>query len=426
MSVRNIDWPDECDAILEHIRQVYGPDDHQLWEGVYGQMPYFDPADSIVIDGDTEGEIAGHALIVPRLIQIGSALLPAAEIALIGVLDTYQERGYEQILLDAVHARMTARGDALGLSFGQPEVFEPWGYDYAVGLYLTSYESDLSTDLALHAGHWSLDKSYERRTADRLGARNQGMTVRRFYMNDLPSVQALYAAESARGHYMLARDEATWAWQLDYLTRLNRYAPDDFLVAEIDGRLVAYVRMVSQTSVNVFRAGEAAAFSVIEAGGDHPDGIEALLGDVARTAQALGAARIGLFVHPESTLMRHALARGACLRQFTGAGFLRLHDLIGAFSALHPVLETRRQDSRFADRAYLLVVTTETDQVEVPLGRGEPQTVALEIPAAALVRLITGWTGFDQLDTGFQETDRDLLRVLFPPRDPKIGLADLI
>jgi ribosomal protein S18 acetylase RimI-like enzyme len=426
MSVRTIFWPDERDAILDHIRQVYGPDDHQLWEGVYGQMPYSHPADSLVIDGDREGEIAGHALIVPRLLQIGSALLPTAEIALIGVLEAYRGRGYEQALLDAVHARMTARGDALGLSFGQPEVFEPWGYDYAVGLYLTSYESDISTELAQRAGRWSLAQSYERRTADRLGARNGAVTVRRFYTNDLPAVQALYTAESARGHYMLARDEATWTWQLDYLARLNRYEPDDFLVAEIDGRLVAYARVVSRTPVNVIRGSEAAGFSVIEAGGDHPDGIEALLGEIARTAQSFNAARIGLFVHPASALMRHALARGASLRQFTGAGFLRLHDLMATFNALYAVLETRRRDSRFANRAFVLVITTETDQIEVPLGEDEPQTVTLDIPAAVLARLITGWASVDHLDAGYHEADRDLLRVLFPPRDPKIGLADLI
>jgi GNAT superfamily N-acetyltransferase len=426
MTVRTIYWPDERDALLDHIRQVYGPEDHQLWEGVYGQMPYFDAADSFVIDGERDGEIAGHALIVPRLLQVGTALLPTAEIALIGVLEAYRERGYEQALLDAVHARMTARGDALGLSFGQPELFEPWGYDYAVGLYLTSYESDIPTDLALRAGRWSLEQSYERRTADRLGARNQAVSVRRFYANDLPAVQALYAAEGARGHYMLARDEATWTWQLDYLTRQSRYDPDDFIVAEVDGRLVAYARVVSQTPVNVIRGAEAAAFSVIEAGGDHPDGIEALLAEIARTAQSLGTARIGLFVHPASALMQHALARGASLRQSTGAGFMRLHDLMVAFQALYPVLETRRQDSRFAERAYLLAISTETDQIEVPLGQGEPHVVTLEIPAAGLARLITGWTSVDHLEVGYREADRDLLRVLFPPRDPKIGLADLI
>ena len=63
MSVRTINWPDERNAILDHIRQVYGPDDYRLWEGVYGQMPYFDPADSFVIDGERDGEIAGHAAI---------------------------------------------------------------------------------------------------------------------------------------------------------------------------------------------------------------------------------------------------------------------------------------------------------------------------------------------------------------------------
>jgi GNAT superfamily N-acetyltransferase len=426
MTVRNIRWPDDHDAIMDHIRLVYGQDDYQMLAGSYGQIPTFEPADCFVIDGENEKEIAAHGMIVPRLMQIDAALLPTAEIALLGVLESYRGRGYEESLLDALHTRMTVRGNALGVSFGQPGLFEPWAYEYAVGLYLTSYESDISTELALRAGHWNLEHSYERRTADRLRARNQGVEVRRFYADDLPAVQSLYRAESVRGHYLFARDEATWTWQLDYLTRVGRYDPDDFLVAEIDGRLVAYVRMVSQTPVNAFREADAARFSVIEAGGSHPDGIEALLSEVARTAHALDIDRIGLFVHPESALMQHALARGASLRQFTGAGFVRLHDLMRVLGALQPVLEARRQDSRFAHRAYHMIITTEDDQIEVPLGTGEPDTVELEVPAVALVRLITGWYTIDHLDAGYLERDRDLLRVLFPLRDPKIGLADLI
>jgi predicted N-acetyltransferase YhbS len=424
MTVRNIRWPDDHDAILEHIRLVYGQNDYYLLAGAYGQTPTFDPADCFVIDGENEGEIAAHAMIVPRQVQIGTSLLPTAEISLLGAVEP--GRGYEEALLNAVHDRMNARGYALGLSFGQPVLFEPWGYEYAVGLYLTSYESDISTELAQRAGHWNLEHSYERRTADRLGIRNQAVTVRRFYINDLPSIQALYAAESARGHYLFARDEAAWMWQLDYLTRIERYSPDDFLVAETNEQLVAYVRVVSQAQVNAFRDTQAASFSVIEAGGDHADGIEALLAEVAHMAQTIGVDRIGLFVHPASRLIRHALAHGASLRCFTGAGFVRLHDLTLVMEALQPELDIRRWESRFADRAYHLVITTENDQAEIVLGRGEPETIQLEIPATSLVRLITGWFTIDHLQAGYYEQDRDLLRVLFPPREPKIGMADLI
>lgn len=424
MVVRNVRWPDDQDAILEYIRLVYGEHDYNLLAESYGQTPTFDPADCLVIDGDNEGEIAAHGMIVPRQLQIGTGQLPTAEISLLGAVE--QDSGYEEELLHALHARMSERGYALGLSFGLPVLFEPWGYEYAVGLYLTSYESDISTELAQRAGRWNLEHSYERRTADQLGVRNTAVTVRRFYLNDLPAIQALYAAESARGHYLLGRDEAAWTWQLDYLTRTERYGPDDFLVAEVDERLVAYVRVVSQAPVNAFRAAQAADFSVIEAGGDHPDGIEALLGEVAHVAQALDTTRIGLFVHPASRLMRHALAHGASLRSFTGAGFVRLHDLALTMEILQPELDIRRWESRFADRAYHLAITTEDDQVEIRLGRGEPEMVELEIPATSLVRLITGWYTIDHLKTGYYEQHQDLLRVLFPRRDPRIGLADLI
>jgi GNAT superfamily N-acetyltransferase len=426
MSIRTIRWPDDEDAILDYIRQVYGPADYDNLVSSYGSMPAFDPADCFVIDGD-QGEIAAHAMIVSRHLQLGVSVLPTAEISLLGVRDTYQGRGYERMLLEAIHERMAARGDALGLSFGSPTPFEPWQYEYAVGLYLTSYESEIATDLALRAGQWDPARSYERRTADRLGARSQPVTIRRCYLDDLPAVQALYAAEGARGHYLIARDLDIWTWQMDHLTRIGRNDPDDFLVAEADERLVAYARIVSQGPVNAFRDSDAATFSVIEAGGDHADGIEALLGEAARLAQTLNAERIGLFVHPESAFMRHALARGGCARDFTGAGFARLHDLSLAMDLLAPTLNARHQNSPFAARSFRLSVMTEDEQTEVALGpTPDAEFIDLEVPSSVLLRLITGWYGVDHVETGYREQHADLLRALFPPRDPKIGLADLI
>lgn len=426
MTVRNILWPREQPALWDFVQRVYGPDDVEMVAAWYGTTPDFDPADCFVIDGDAPGEIAAHAMIIPRQLQIGAATLPTAEVALLGVLEPYRGRGLVAGLLDAVHARMTERGDALGLGFGDLAPFAGWQYDYAAGLYLTGFESGIDTDLALNAGRWDVAHPYERRAADRLGVSNRHVEVRRFYASDLPAVQALYAAESERGQYLVARDEATWSWQLAYMNRTGRNEPDDFLVAEIDNRLVAYARLVTQVPVNWFREDDGARFSVIEAGGDHPDAVEALLKAIARTAQAFAADRIDLFVHPQSAFIRHALARGATLRAFTGAGFLRLHDLPLALYLLGPALEARRLNSRFVARAYHLIVTTEHEQADVFLGEGDPEIVEIEVPSTALTRLITGWYGIDHLAVGYHERQADLLRVLFPQRDPKIGLADLL
>lgn len=427
MSLRNIRWPDDQESLLDHIRQVYGSAEYETWSASYGAAPDFDPANCFVIDGHLEGEIAAHAMIVPRQVQIGDSVLPAAEISLLGTLEAYQDRGYENLLLEVIHQRMTERGDVLGLSFGSPLLFEPWQYEYAVGLYLTSYESDIPTDLALKAGQWNPAHSYERRSADRLGVRRHDLPVRRFYLSDLPTVQALYTAECARGHYLIARSDETWAWQLECLARTGQADPDEFLVVEDEDRLVAYARLASQRQVNTFRDTEAARFSVIEAAGDDPDALEALLAEIARLAQIAEVDRIGLFIHPESRLMQHALVRGASLRHFTGAGFVRLHDLSAALELLIPTFEARLQNSRFAGRDCHLIVTTEQDQADLLLGSpDDPEIIALEVPATAMVRLITGWYSIDNLAVGYHERHTDLLRVLFPRRDPKIGLADLV
>ncbi|MBN2305685.1 MAG: GNAT family N-acetyltransferase [Anaerolineae bacterium] len=426
MSIRPIRWPQDRPALLNHLRQVHFPDDPDLMAAWYGSTPEFDPQDCLVIDGGVEGEIAAHAMIVPRQFQIGENVLPVAEIALVGVLDEYRGHRYEYMLLDAIHERMTDRGDALGLSFDAPSLLESWHYEYAVGLYMTSFESSIATDLALRAGRWDSTHSYQRRMADRLGANRQTVSARRFYINDLPAIQALYRAASAEGHYLFARDEETWSWQLNHLTRTGRNDPDDFLVAEIDNRLVAYARLVTQMPVNVFLGDGAARFSVIEAVGHNADALDALLGEIGRAAQTFNQDRIGLFVHPDSAFMQHALARGATVRHFTGGGLLRLHNLEQALRLLTPTLDARRLNSRFAARTYRLEIRTEHDSTGITLGMGDPETVDIEVPATTLTRLITGWYGIDHLTIGYHERYADLLRVLFPRRDPKLGLADLI
>lgn len=429
MRIRTIDWPNDRDALLAHFEQVYGPEQVATLTASYGTTPGFDPADCFVIDGDG-GVIVAHAMIIPRQVQIGASRLPTAELGEISVLDAYRDHGFQDDLLAALHARMTEREDALGLTFAAPDGFAAWQYVAAAGLYLTSFESLIYTEQALAAGTWDFTHSYERRSADRLGAHDTNATVRRFYIDDLPAVQNLYAAESARGHYLLARSEADWRWQFDHLARTGRYDPDDFLVAEIGGRLVAYARMVVREAANLFRQPiDDTPFSVIESGGTHPDGVEALFGTIAHTARTLGSSQIGLFVHPDSALMRHALVRGASLRHFTGAAFLRLHSLPITLELLRPTLDRRCADSRFADRAFDIYIATEHEEAVILLGQDtadEVEVVELEIPSSALLRLITGWYGVDHLDASYPARYADLLRVLFPQRDPKIGLADVL
>lgn len=423
--VRPLRWPDDHAALAAHFRQAHGPGEDELLSAWYGTLPGFDPRNSFVIENE-DGAITAHAMLVPRQFQIGASMLPAAEIAVLDTPDDPAQRDLQHALFEALHARMTERGDALGLLLGSSDVGDTWQYEYAVGLYLTSFESGIATEALLKAGRWDPAHSYERRTADRLGICRQPVTVRRYYSSDLPEVAALYAAESARGHYAVARDEAIWAWQLDYLARIGRYEPDDFLVAENEGRVVAYARLVTQGPVNWFLERDAATFGVVEAAGDDPDGIEALLAAIGHTALAFDAGRIGLYIHPQSALMRHALARGACQRAFTGAGLVRLHDLGEALDRLHPALEQRRLSSPYAARAYHLVVRTETDEGEVFLGMGEPEVVELEAPSTVVTRLITGWYGLDHLTTGYHERYGPLLRALFPQGDPRIALADLL
>ncbi len=170
MQIRTINWPDDREKILEHIRLVHGPGDSDLLEKWYGSMPGFDPSDCFVIDGDN-GEIAAHTMLIPRFVQFGDSVLPASEIGVVGTMEQYRSRGYASALMEQAIERMTERGDAVSLIFGIPNFYEKWGYQYALGLYLTSFESNIETELARKAGEWNMAHSHQRRVASQLGIR---------------------------------------------------------------------------------------------------------------------------------------------------------------------------------------------------------------------------------------------------------------
>ncbi len=425
IQIRNVNWPEDRERIAEHIRLVHGSGDSDFLMQWYGYFPGFDPADCFVIE-DEDGGIAAHTMLIPRMIQIGQSFIPASEIGIVGTLEAHRGKGYARALMDCALERMTVRGDALGLILGIPNFYEQWQYEYATGLYLTSYESEIDLEQALTAGTWDMAHSYHRRTAAFLGMNRRETEVRRFYSSDLDSVMALYNEEAARGHYLIARDDAVWEWQLQFMQDIGRYDMDDFLVAERDNELVGYVRVVSDGQINWFREQDASRFSMIESGGTDADATEALLAAVAQLARDYNAHRIGVFVHPESQMMRHVLAHGGVLRDFTGAAYLRLHDLSVLASRLVPELTARLMASRFAGRAFRLQLMTDDQTVELDFDGGS-ELISLEAPATDLVRLVTGWFTIDDVSPDYySEPHRDLLRVLFPKRNPRIGMADIM
>jgi predicted N-acetyltransferase YhbS len=425
MQIRNINWPADRDKIAEHIRLVHGPGDSDFLMQWYGSFPDFNPADCFVIDSE-DGQIAAHTMLIPRAFRIGEAVIPGSEVGVVGVLETHRGKGYATALMERAIQRMTERGDVLGLILGIPNFYERWQYEYAVGLYLTSYESEISTEDALGAKNWNLQHSHHRRTMAYLGITRDDVMIRRCYNSDLTGVMALYNREAARGHYLIARDIETWDWQLRFLTDIGRYDKDDFLVAERDNELVGYVRVVSNGQINWFREKEAARFSIVESAGSDPDATEALLNGVAQLARDYNADRIGVFIHPDSQMMRHILAHGGTRRDFTGAGFMRLHDLAGLITLLKPTFEARLAESRFNTRGFHFHVTTGDAQAEVTLGYGT-EHVMLEAPAVDLLRLATGWFTIDDVPAHYySEPHKDLLRVLFPKREPRISMADIL
>ncbi len=429
MEIRSIKWPADRQAIMEHIRAVHGPGDTDLLEKWYSTMPGFNPADCFVIDGE-QGEIAAHLMLIPRAVQFGESVLSAAEIGVVGTLERYRGRGYARALMDCAIKRMAERGDAISVIFGIPNFYERWGYEYALGLYLTSYESNIDTQAALRANRWNPSHSHQRRLANLLGVRGKAVAVRPFVSDDLPAVMALYQQASACGQYIVARSEEIWRWQIEYMIDIGRHDKGSFLIAESEGRILAYLRMVTSSPVNWFRE-DSARFSIIEFAGDDADATAALLTEAAACARDYDAEHIGLYIHPQSTLMDHALSRGGTLRDFTGAGFLRINDLELVIQGMATTFRQRLDASPFVERPLALRLVTEDSTAEIALddrtGQEAREVVELEAPASEMIQLFSGWFGLDNLSSkSYSLRHEKILRVLFPKGNPKIAIADLI
>jgi predicted acetyltransferase len=426
MQIRSIRWPEDRDSIIEHIHIVHGSSDGNLLGNWYGTMPGFSPDDCFVIED--EGKIVAHTMLIPRYIQVGQSVLQASEIGVVGTQETYRRQGYASALMDRAITRMAERGDAISILFGIPNFYERWGYEYSIGMYLTSYESSLTTEQALRGGKWDMTNSHHRRTASQLGVSGKHITVRPFDSGDLPAVMMLYQESSAKGHSIISRDEQLWLWQLDYMESIGRADHESFLVAEYEGQMLGYLRLVPHQPVNWFYA-DATEFSIIEAAGDDADATETLLAVAAGYARDSGVDRIGLYVHPQSQLMAHVMAHGAIQRSFTGAGFVRMNDLSLALNSLTPTLENRLADSAYAGSQIRLRVVTELQQTEILIGvpQAPEEVVTLEALTNDITRLLLGWFGLKHLPIeGYQEQHADLLNLLFPQGDPRVGFPDLI
>src|SRR5260370_24048612 len=209
---------------------------------------------------------------------------------------------------------------------------------------------------------------------------------------------------------------------------IGRADKTSFLVAESEGALLGYIRLVTSAPVNWFRE-DASRFSIIEYAGNDPDAAEALFAEAAACARDYNAERIGLYVHPQSMLMKHALVHGACSRSFTGAGFIRLNDLTLTLESMINTFQRRLDESPYAARKVRVQVAAENQSAEFMIGTigGKDDTVTLEAPASDLVRLFTGWFGLSNLTSGsYSARDEEVLKVLFPRGDPKVAIAALL
>jgi len=311
------------------------------------------------------------------------------------------------LLIDDWTGEATAQGDHLAYIHGIPDFYERFGYRHA-------FPMDGRDPAA-----W-LDLT-------NLSLRGSKPEVRSYQERDLPFLMHLYEEDNYTRSGTLLRSSTYWQWLLDGLERCGSVRHEDIVVAQQgDGQVVGYAM------VNPVDQGRFTLWEVAAPGGEAKN---ALLGELARWAQAAGNDRLYMRVPLDHPFAAFCVPLGAQVVGCSDGVYARLLDAAGLFRALGPELEARLARSSLRGWTGTLRLETDIGTVTLPFmggklrSGGKPDPVrTVEVPQSWLARLVTGYNDIAALSRRrgivLERDDWPLLRALFPKGCPYIWAAD--
>ena len=309
--------------------------------------PNFDPGLSLV--ADTDGEMSGYALFLPRELLIRGVRIPLAIAAPLGVLPQFRGRGIGRLLVSTGLAALADRGLRGAIAIGAPDYFGDLGFASAFDLHVVDARTE------------------------NLPPPDESAAWRPIISEDLDALCRLQeeSYEHASGTEHRLPCPVEWDGQ----------APDSHALAiGAPGDPHAYLR---------FRVrGE---LEVMECCANDADSVQAILAFIHQLIQEHGRSRALVHVPPETRTSTTLLHRGAILEHstFGGGSMLAITDLAGLMEDLSPwwapVLGDSSFSIGFAGRTCLLDATEGRPRVSE--GRSKHH---LEVPSPALPGLLTG------------------------------------
>ena len=309
--------------------------------------PNFDQGLSLVADSD--GEMSGYALFLPRELLIRGVRVPFAVAAPLGVLPQFRGRGIGRLLISTGLAALKDRGLRGAIAIGAPDYYGDLGFASAFDLHVVDAR------------------------AENLPAPDESADWRAITSEDLEALGRLQeeSYEHASGTERRLPCPIDWDGQAPGSHALAIGAPGD---------PHAYLR---------FRVRE--ELEVMECCANDADSVQAILAFIHRLIQEHGRARALVHVPPETRTSTTLLHRGAILEHstFGGGSMLAVTDLWGLMEDLAPWWAPALDNSSFSigvsGRPCLLDASG--GEPRVTEGRAQHH---LEVPSPALPGLLTG------------------------------------
>jgi predicted N-acetyltransferase YhbS len=389
MTIVRAATPADLPAVYDVLARAFG-DEGPIVREIVRVVSQEDPGfrfDHLRV-AEAEGRVASLALLIPRRVHVGAAVVDAVQVSPVATDPAYERRGLcSAVMRDAV-AWMKAGGYDLTLLWGIPWLYPRYGYSPAMP---------------------GLSVGVELRQAPPLPA---GWRLAPLAPDHLPAVQSIYHANTRTRTCAELRTADWWEWQprLDHARSVVAFDPA--------GAVAGYCQLTVRAD----------HLEVYDAGVSSPAAADAVLAYLAEVGGEHEITRAVCNLPPDHPFSRAAFWRDAELRVTRGhaAGMIRILDLPHLLAEMRPELERRVSQTELAcTTATLSIVgeegaaTVHVRRGRVSVGPGEARDDRVFLPLAALNPLVTGFQSAEDLLAGpgvHVTGDRAvrLLDVLFP------------
>ncbi|MCC6166284.1 MAG: GNAT family N-acetyltransferase [Caldilineaceae bacterium] len=387
---------DDVERVATFASTVFGPEVGPMMRTLLARHPSMTWDDQSFVENEA-GEVVSALCLIPWTWRYGRAELAVGEMGVVATAVDYRRRGLVRRQVDFFKERLAERGCVLSIIQGIPFYYRQFGYDYALPL----------------EGGWRLELRQAPSTPE------TGHNLRRATLDDLPSLQSLYARAVRSLTIHAVRTPEIWRYLLEpYMTPVAD-SRQTWAVCAADGAVAGYARLPE------FHFG--AELVVDEASLVSADAGLALLAHLRRQAEAAGRPFIRLNLPGSNDLVQLARSFGA-VSEGTYSWQLYVPDMAALLRAIGPTLEDRLAASLYAGltrevrihfyRAGLALRFEQGRLQEVAALEGQGQA-DLSLPLWAFVPLVLGHRTLDELHFAYPDTSwhggvRLLLETLFP------------